>query len=179
MPDPRFGPTAPLIPPLYTSVPYVLPDLDALDDVYEGRTPGYIYARDAHPNAHGLAERLAKLEAAAWGVVCGSGMASLSAAFLALVSGGDTILASSRLYGRTTKLLRQEFHRFGVKTVVVDTCDLDATRTAVEQHKPKVVFAETQSNPLCRVPDVPALAEVSHAHGAKLLIDNTFATPVL
>lgn len=180
MPDPRFGPSTPLVPPLYAASVYTLPDLDALDDVYEGRAAGYIYARDAHPNAHHLADQLAKLEAAAWGVVCGSGMASLSAAFLALVSAGDTVLASSRLYGRTTKLLRQEFHRFGVRTVVVDTCDLDATRAAVEQHKPKVVFAETQSNPLCRVADVPALAEMSHAHGAtKLLIDNTFATPVL
>jgi cystathionine beta-lyase/cystathionine gamma-synthase len=179
MPDPRFGPSSPLVPPLFAASVYTLPDLDALDDVYEGRSPGYIYARDAHPNAHHLADRLTKLESARWGIVCGSGMASLSAAFLGLVSAGGTVVASSRLYGRTTKLLRQELHRFGVKTVVVDTCDLDATRAAVESSKPRVVFAETQSNPLCRVPDVPALAEISRAHGAKLVIDNTFATPVL
>src|SRR5262245_49276175 len=184
MPDARSGRRSPLtphlLPPaLFTASVSSPPDLDALDDIYEGRTPGYIYARDAHPNAHHLADQLTKLESATWGVVCGSGMASLSAAFLGLISAGDTVLASSRLYGRTTKLLRQEFHRFGVKTVVVDTCDLDATRAAVETHKPRVVFAETQSNPLCRVVDVPALAEMSRSHGAKLVIDNTFATPVL
>jgi cystathionine beta-lyase/cystathionine gamma-synthase len=179
MPDPRFGPSSPLVPPLYAASVYTLPDLDALDDIYEGRSAGYIYARDAHPNAHHLADRLTKLESAKWGIVCGSGMASLSAAFLGLVSSGDTVVASSRLYGRTTKLLRQEFHRFSVKTVVVDTCDIDATRAAVETHEPRVVFAETMSNPLCRVPDVPALAELSRASGAKLVIDNTFATPVL
>ena len=167
------------MPPLYAASVYTLPDLDALDDVYEGRSPGYIYARDAHPNAHHLAANLAKLESAAWGVVCGSGMASLSAAFLGLVSSGDTVVASSRLYGRTTKLLRQEFHRFGVKTVVADTCDPDATRAAVEAHRPRVLFAETQSNPMCRIADVPALAEIARAHGAKLVIDNTFVTPVL
>src|SRR5437879_441670 len=125
MPDPRLGVSTPLAPPLYTTSVYTLPDLDALDDIYEGRSPGYIYARDAHPNATGLADRLAKLESAKWGIICGSGMASLSAAFLGLLSSGDKIVASSRLYGRTTKLLRQEFNRFGVKTAVVDTCDLD------------------------------------------------------
>jgi cystathionine beta-lyase/cystathionine gamma-synthase len=179
MPDARFGPSTPLVPPLYAASVYTLPDLDALDDVYEGRAAGYVYARDAHPNAHHLADQLTRLESAKWGIVCGSGMGSLSAAFLALVSAGDTVVASTRLYGRTTKLLRQELYRFGVKTVVADTCDPDATRAAVEAHKPRVVFAETQSNPLCRVADVPALAEISRTHGAKLVIDNTFATPVL
>lgn len=174
-----FGPSSPLVPPLYAASVYTLPDLDALDDIYDGRAPGYIYARDAHPNAHHLADRLTRLEAAVWGVVCGSGMAALSAAVLALVSAGDAVVASTRLYGRTTKLLRQEFHRFGVKTVVVDTCDLDATRAAVEAHKPRVLLAETQSNPLCRVADIPALAELCRPHGTKLVIDNTFATPVL
>jgi cystathionine beta-lyase/cystathionine gamma-synthase len=179
MPDPALGPSSPLVPPLYAASVYTLPDLDALDDIYEGRAPGYIYARDAHPNAARLADRLARLEGAAWGIVCGSGMASLSAAFLGLLSAGDKVVASSRLYGRTTKLLRQEFNRFGVKTAVVDVGDLDATRAALEAHKPRVLFAETQSNPLCRVADVPALAEIAHAAGARLVIDNTFATPVL
>ena len=92
MPDPALGPSSPLVPPLYAASVYTLPDLDALDDIYEGRAPGYIYARDAHPNAAGLADRLAKLEGAAWGIVCGSGMASLSAAFLGLLSAGDKVV---------------------------------------------------------------------------------------
>src|SRR4051812_23146122 len=113
MPLPRLGPASPLVPPLYTSAVYSLPDLDALDAIYEGREPGFIYARDAHPNAHLLAARLAALEGGTWGLVCGSGMASLSAAFLALLTAGDRVVASDRLYGKTTKLLRQEFPRFG------------------------------------------------------------------
>src|SRR4029079_10296217 len=109
---PRLGASTPLVPPLYAAAVYALPDLDALDAIYDGREPGYIYARDAHPNAHHLADRLTQLEGAKWGVVTGSGMGALSAAFLGLVTAGDTIVASSRLYGRTTKLLRQELHRF-------------------------------------------------------------------
>src|SRR5262245_13919055 len=69
MPDPRFGPSSPLAPPLYAASVYTLPDLDALDDIYEGRSAGYIYARDAHPNAHHLADQLTKLESAKWGIV--------------------------------------------------------------------------------------------------------------
>jgi cystathionine beta-lyase/cystathionine gamma-synthase len=179
MPLPRLGDTSPLVSPLYTSAVYALPDLDALDAVYEGREPGYVYARDAHPNAHQLAADLAALEGGTWGLVCGSGMAALSAAFLGLLSAGDRIVASDRLYGRTTRLLRQELHRFGVAATFIDICDLPATCAALEAHKPQALFLETMSNPLCRVPDLPALADLAHVHGTRLIVDNTFATPVL
>lgn len=169
MPLPRFGATSPLASALFTSAVYAVPDLDALDAIYEGREPGYIYARDAHPNSQVLAGKLAAFESGAWGLVCGSGMASLSAAFLALLTSGDCVVASDRLYGRTTKLLRQEFQRFGVKTHVVDVCDFTATRSAMELHRPRVLFVETMSNPLCRVPDLPKLGELSKAHGCRFI----------
>jgi cystathionine beta-lyase/cystathionine gamma-synthase len=168
----------PLVPPLYQSSVYNLPDLDALDRVMNGEQPGFIYARDGHPNARSLAVKLAALEAAKWAIVCGSGMAALSAAFLGYVSAGDRVVASNRLYGRTNKLLRQELNRFGVKTAVVDCNDLDAVRAAFAQPA-RVLFVETMSNPLCRTVDVPALAQIAHEHTAKLVVDNTFATPTL
>jgi cystathionine gamma-synthase len=178
MTDPLLGPSVPLVPPLYQSSVYNLPDLDALDRVMNGQEPGFIYARDGHPNSKALADKLAALEAAKWAVVCGSGMAALSAAFLGYVSAGDRIIASNRLYGRTTKLLRQELNRFGVKTTVVDCNDLNAVRVAFDQPA-RVLFVETMSNPLCRTVDVPALAEIARQHNAKLVVDNTFATPTL
>jgi cystathionine beta-lyase/cystathionine gamma-synthase len=178
MTDPLLGPSAPLVPPLYQSSVYNLPDLDALDRVMNGEEPGFIYARDGHPNAKALADKLAALESAKWAVVCGSGMAALSAAFLGHVGTGDRVIASNRLYGRTTKLLRQELNRFGVKTTVADCNDLAAVRSAFTQPA-RVLFVETMSNPLCRTLDVPALAEIAHRHGAKLVVDNTFATPSL
>jgi cystathionine beta-lyase/cystathionine gamma-synthase len=176
--DPQLGPSVPLVPPLYQSSVYNLPDLDALDRVMNGEQAGFIYARDGHPNAKALADKLAKLESAKWAIVCGSGMAALSAAFFGYVSLGDRIVASNRLYGRTNKLLRQELQRFGVKTTVVDCNDLDAVRAAFAEPA-RVLFVETMSNPLCRTVDVPALAEIAHQHGAKLVVDNTFATPTL
>lgn len=178
MTDPLLGPSAPLAPPLYLSSVYNLPDLDALDRVMTGEEPGFIYARDGHPNARVLGERLAALESARWAMVCGSGMAALSAAFLGYVSAGERVIASNRLYGRTNKLLRQELARFGVKTTVADCNDLDTVRAAFAEPA-RLLFVETMSNPVCRTVDVPALAEIAHAYGAKLVVDNTFATPVL
>ena len=174
-----LGSSVPLAPPLYTSAVYTLPDLDALDAISDGHAAGYIYARDGHPNGDHLAAELAALEGGTWGIACASGMASLSAAFVALVSAGDTILASQWLYGRTTQLFKQQLVRFGVKTVSVDLSDLAATRAAIVQHKPRVLYAETMSNPMCRVLDLAALAEIAHANACRFVVDNTFATPVL
>jgi cystathionine gamma-synthase len=173
-----LGPSAPLVPPLFQSSVYVLPDLDALDRIYNGEEPGFTYARDAHPNAHMLAEELARMESATWAVVCGSGMSAISAAVLALVGQGDRVLAGNRLYGRTTQLLMQELIRFGVQAQLVDTDDADQVRQALRQ-RAKLFIVETMSNPLLRMVDVPALAALCREHECKLLVDNTFATPAL
>src|SRR5438552_17843677 len=103
-----LGESVPLVPPLYQSSVYTLPDLDALDRIMNAEEPGFIYARDAHPNARRLAERLAVLEGGDWAMVCGSGMAAISAILLAHLQKGDRIVASSWLYGRTTQLFGQE-----------------------------------------------------------------------
>src|ERR1700730_5964459 len=98
-PTSPLGESVPLVPPLYQSSVYTLPDLDALDRIMNGEEPGFIYARDAHPNARRLAEQLAALEGADWAVVCGSGMAAISGILLATIQQGERIVASNRLYG--------------------------------------------------------------------------------
>src|ERR1700712_4414779 len=113
MPDPSLGASNPLVQPLYQSSVYTLPDLDALDRIMNAEEPGYIYARDAHPNSRHLAGLLAPLEEAEWAIVTSSGMSALSAIFLATLSPGQRVVASSRLYGRTTQLLSQELPRYG------------------------------------------------------------------
>jgi cystathionine beta-lyase/cystathionine gamma-synthase len=173
-----LGRSVPLVPPLYQSSVYTLPDLDALDRIVNAEEPGFIYARDGHPNARMLADELARLEAAPWAAVCGSGMAALSGILLASVQDGDRVIASNRLYGRTTQLLGQELVRYGVQTTFIDTCDLEQVRTAL-QRPAKVLLVETMSNPLLRVADVERLAELAHAADCLLVVDNTFATPVL
>lgn len=173
-----LGASVPLVPPLYQSSVYTLPDLDSLDRIMNAEAPGFIYARDAHPNARQLAALLATLEGGEWGVVTSSGMAALSALLLATLQGGNRVVASNRLYGRTSQLLMQEMGRFGVETKFVDTSDLGETARALEKPT-RLLLVETLSNPLLRMADIPRLAELAHQKNALLIVDNTFATPVL
>jgi cystathionine beta-lyase/cystathionine gamma-synthase len=177
-PPSTLGATVPLVPPLYQSSVYTFADLDALDRVMNAEEPGFVYARDGHPNAHRLAGQLAALEGATWAMVCGSGMAAISAIVLATVSQGGRIVASNRLYGRTTQLLLEELPRFGVQTRLVDASDLELVDRALEG-QPRILFVETMSNPLLRVTDLAVLEQKAHDHGCRLVVDNTFATPVL
>jgi cystathionine beta-lyase/cystathionine gamma-synthase len=173
-----LGRSSPLVPPLYQSSVYTLPDLDALDQIMTGEAPGFIYARDGHPNARFLADSLAAVEGASWAVVCGSGMGAITAALLATARQGDHLVASNRLYGKTTVLLNQELASYGVRTTFVDVSDLDQVRAALEKPS-KLLLVETISNPLLRVSDLEALAELAHEDDCLLAVDNTFATPVV
>src|SRR5437763_986275 len=157
-----LGATTPLVPPLYQSSVYTLPDLDVLDRVTDGTEAGYVYARDGHPNARRLGDRLAELEGADWGLVTASGMAAITAAFLSCLGGSNRVVAGNRLYGRTVQLLSQQLSRFGVHTDFVDVNDPDQVRTALLAPA-DVLHVETVSNPLLRVPDLPALAEIARA----------------
>lgn len=173
-----LGETVPLVPPIYQSSVYALPDLDALDRIMSEGAPGFIYARDAHPNARRLGQLLADLEGAQWGLVCGSGMAAISAVVLATLQQGQRLVAGNRLYGRTSQLFFQELTRFGVVADVVDANDLAEVESALRQGA-RLLFVETLSNPLLRVADLPALGKMARRHGCLLVVDNTFATPAL
>jgi cystathionine beta-lyase/cystathionine gamma-synthase len=173
-----FGPSSPLTPPLYPSAVYTLPDLDALDRILDAKEAGFIYARDAHPNARLLAAQLAELEGAKWAMVTSSGMAAISALVLANVEKGQRVLASHRLYGRTTQLFLQELPRLGVQSTFVDISDPDAVRKAL-QTPARLLFVETMSNPLLCVADLEALIRLAHEANCLIVVDNTFATPVL
>jgi cystathionine beta-lyase/cystathionine gamma-synthase len=177
-PRPPLGASTPLVPPLYQSSVYTLPDLDALDRIMNGEAPGFIYARDSHPNARHLADQLTSLHGAAWSVVCGSGMAAISAILLSTVEQGERVVASARLYGRTSQLLQQELSRYGVSVSFVDAGDLDQVRVALVTPA-RLLFVETMSNPMLRLVDIEALAVLAHERHCQFVVDNTFATPVL
>src|ERR1700730_6610200 len=116
---PALGQSQPLLPPLYQSSVYTLPDLDALDAILDDGKPGFIYARDSHPNARFLAEQLRIQERADWALVCGRGTAAIPAPLLSLLQQGERIVASKSLYGRTAQFLGEELPRYGVQTAFV------------------------------------------------------------
>lgn len=143
-----------------------------------GKEPGYVYQRDGNPNTDMLAEKCAALHGAERAAITATGMGALSVALLSQLCSGDHVVLSRFLYGRTTQLLTAEAERLGLSSTIVDTCDLAAVQQALTPQT-KLVVVETIANPLLQVADIAGLAQISHAVGAKLLVDNTFATPCL
>jgi cystathionine beta-lyase/cystathionine gamma-synthase len=182
-PPTDLGASTPLAPPLYPSSVYAMPDLDAYERIMSGEAPGFYYARDGHPNARRLAERLAALEGAKWCVMCGSGMAAITAILVALLRPGDRVVAGDNLYGRASQHLRQGVGRFGVQTHFMDVSDPETVRKALAPSPlltpPRLLYVETMSNPMVRVADLERLAALAHERGCLFVVDNTFATPAL
>ncbi|MGD9723299.1 MAG: PLP-dependent aspartate aminotransferase family protein [Pirellulales bacterium] len=170
--------TAPHVPPIYLSSVYECDDPDHADAVLSGQQPGYAYQRDGHPNADLLAEKCRQLHGAERAAVAGSGMAALALALLSQLKAGDHLVVSNQLYGRTSTLLVDEAARFGVTATVVDPYELSAVRSALRTAT-RLVVVETISNPLLRVADLAALAEIAQQSGALLLADNTLAGPAV
>jgi cystathionine beta-lyase/cystathionine gamma-synthase len=168
--------TAPLAAPLQLSAVYRVADLGQIDALYRGEEPGFIYARDGHPNAAQLAATVAALEGAEAGLVCASGMAAEAAVFLAGLGQGDAVAVSGGLYGKTVALVGRELARFGVGHQTFDATRPETLREALTPGT-EIVFAETLSNPLLRLADIEGLAGVIRDAGsdARLVIDHTFA----
>ncbi|MBR28098.1 MAG: cystathionine gamma-synthase [Rhodobacteraceae bacterium] len=172
--------TRPVASPIQPSVVWRAEDADALDAQYEGRTEGFAYARESHPNAVALARQIDALEGtpegSGGGLCFGSGMGAVSAVLLGLLKSGDRVIASSQLYGRSLRLMTQDLPRFGIEIAFVDPTDGAAWRKAAETPA-AMVFAEVVSNPTLRVADMDAARDAATACGGLLVVDNTFTTP--
>ena len=146
-------------------------------DVDGSYRAGHIYGRTSNPNRDSLEQALAALEGGSAAIAYGSGSAATLAVFQSL-SPGDHVLAPNDAYYGTLRQLREIFARWGLLSDVVDMTDLDAVKRAMRPTT-KVVWVETPSNPLVRIVDITALADLAHAGGALCMVDNTWATPVL
>lgn len=166
--------SSPLNPPIHLSAVYRIADLDEIDDLYEGRAPGFTYRRDGDANSDLLAAKVAELEAAEDALVCASGMAAEAALFLATLQSGDEVALSDNLYGKTVALVGRELARLGIGHTLFDATRPETLRSAMTP-RTRLVFVETLSNPLVRLADIPALAEIAHEGGAALGVDHTFA----
>jgi cystathionine beta-lyase/cystathionine gamma-synthase len=170
--------TTPHAPPIYPTSVWACESPQQADDLLAGRLSGYVYQRDGHPNAYLLAEKCRQLHAADRAAVTASGMGALAVAMLSQLSAGDHAVIGSRVYGKTLQLFGVEAKLLGIEVTAVDTCDLAAVESAVKLNT-RLLIAETIANPLLEVADIAALAEIAHRRGIVLLIDNTFASPIL
>jgi len=154
--------------------------MEDLDAVFAGTRPGYVYTRYGNPTVAGLEEVVAALEEGEAALAFASGMAAVHAALLAAgARAGSAVVAAQDLYGATYTLLDRLLRSQGVTVRFVDVTDPQTVEAACAELRPVALLVETISNPLLKVADLPALADVAHRHGTALLVDNTFATPCL
>ena len=165
--------------PIYQAVTFSADDAEELGAITTGSAPGYSYARIANPTGAALAGAIAELEGAESAAVFSSGMAAIHASLMAVLQAGDRVVATRAIYGSTRSLLTQRFGRLGVDVAFVDATDPPAVEAALTTSPTRVLYVETISNPTIVVVDVAALAELAHRHGALLIVDNTFASPML
>lgn len=149
----------------------------AADKRFSGEEPGFIYQRFGNPTTQMFEDRLALLEGAEVCRATASGMAAVHVALQGLVRAGDHIVAGRALFGSCRWILSEWMPRFGVEVTYVDATDLDAWKNAVRPNT-KAFLVESPANPLLEVTAIGAVAEIAHAAGAKLVVDNVFATPV-
>ena len=174
-PDPTTGARA---VPIYQTTSYVFEDTEHAAALFNLERAGHIYTRISNPTTSVLEERIAALEGGVGAVCTASGQAALHLAIATLLNAGDHIVASSSLYGGTINLLAHTLPRFGITTSFVKPRDLAAFKAAITPQT-RLIIGETIGNPGLEVLDIPKVAEIAHASGIPLLIDNTFATPFL
>jgi cystathionine beta-lyase/cystathionine gamma-synthase len=176
----KAGNFVPVTTPIYTAASYFYDSMEQLDRVFGREEAGPSYARYDNPTTSALEALMTELEGGHAAFACSSGMMALHLAVLAaLVDRPKRVVAGSVLYGATTQMLMTVFGALGVETTFVDVCDLAAVEAAVAEAKPGAVLVETITNPMLRVGALDKLAAIARRAGAPLIVDNTFATPLL
>ncbi len=170
----------PLATPIFQTSTFVFQDTAQGAARFAGEEQGYIYTRLGNPNGNEISAKVADLEGAEMGLVMSSGMGAVSACMWSLLKAGDHLLADKTLYGCTFAYFMHGLTRFGVEVTLIDFADLDAIKASLQDNT-AVVYFESETNPDLKIVDIPAIVKIVKAHNpaTKIVVDNTFATPVL
>ena len=163
---------------LYLASSFVQPNAETAARRFAAQEEGYTYTRTGNPTVTSFERRLAAMEGTECAIATSTGMSAILLVALTVLKTGDHVICSQSMFGSTIKLLGTEMARFGVETSFVSQTDVEAWKAAIRPNT-RMLFAETPTNPLTDLCDIAALAEIAHAHGALLAVDNSFATPVL
>jgi cystathionine beta-lyase/cystathionine gamma-synthase len=170
--------TYPVVPPIYQTTTFELDDRAYEDIQGTGGLHETWYSRFNNPTVDAAAAEVAWLHEAPQALMTASGMAAIATTLVTLLRAGDAIVAASQVYGDTNDLLERDLPGLGIRVVRVDAFNVDAWRDAIATHRPAVVYGETLSNPQLRLLDIPTVATAAGEVGARVVIDNTFATPM-
>jgi O-succinylhomoserine sulfhydrylase len=162
---------------LFLTQGYVYDSSLSAEKRFKNEEPGYQYSRFSNPTVTMFEQRMAALEGAAAARATATGMAAVTTALMGQVRAGDHVVASKALFGSCLYVVEEHLPRYGVASTLVDGTDLDAWRKAVRPNT-KTFFLETPTNPTLEVIDIQAVAEIAHAAGATLVVDNVFSTPL-
>jgi len=163
---------------LFLTSSFVQPDAATAAARFANEEEAFTYSRFSNPTVMMMERRLAALEGTSGCIATASGMAAIMLLVMGLLKAGDHVVCSRSVFGSTIKLLQSEFGKFGVQSSFVSQTDLAEWRAAIQPNT-RLLFAETPSNPLTEVCDIRALAEIAHACGAWLAVDNCFCSPAL
>lgn len=170
--------TRPTVPPIYQTSVFSFDSLPAVDEAFSGEPGAFVYSRYGNPSMEALELVIADLEGAESALVASSGMAAITTALLGLCRSGDHVIATQDLYGGTQVLLTRDLARLGIEVSYVDMTDLSRVEAAIRSNT-RLFFVETISNPLMKLVDFRSLAAMKRAYGIKMVVDNTFASPML
>jgi O-succinylhomoserine sulfhydrylase len=170
----QFGETSEA---LYLTQGYVYDSAEQCEARFKGEDPGFIYSRYSNPTIAMFERRMIELEGAEAARSTATGMAAVTTAILAPLRAGDHLVASKALFGSCLYVVQDLLPRYGIETTLVDGLDLDQWRRALRPNT-KSFFLESPTNPTLDVLDIPAIAEIAHSGGARLIVDNVFATPI-
>jgi O-succinylhomoserine sulfhydrylase len=163
---------------LFLTQGFVYETMQSAEARFKGDEPGYVYSRFANPTIAMFEDRMALLEGAEAARATATGMAAVTASLLAQLRAGDHVVAARAMFGACVYIVAELLPRFGIASTLVDGADLDGWRKAMRPQT-KVLFLESPTNPCLEVYDISAIAAIAHAGGAKLVVDNVFATPIL
>ena len=163
---------------LYLTSGFVQPDAETAARRFAGTEDGYTYGRTSNPTVTSFERRLAAMEGTEAAIGASTGMGAILMMCMGLLKAGDHVVCSRSMFGSTLTLIGREFGKFGVETTFVSQTDVAEWKAAIKPTT-KLLFAETPTNPLTDVCDIAALADLAHAAGALLAVDNCFCTPAL
>ena len=163
---------------LYLTQGFVYDSAEACEARFKGEDPGFVYSRYGNPTTAMFETRMALLEGAEAARATASGMAAVQSALMCQLRAGDHIVSGRALFGSCRWILEDFLPRFNIETTLVDGADLDAWKAAVRPNT-KLFFLESPTNPTLDLVDIKAVADIAHAAGARLVVDNVFATPLL
>ncbi|MDD5035936.1 MAG: O-succinylhomoserine sulfhydrylase [Methylococcaceae bacterium] len=164
--------------PIFATSSYVFNSAAEAAARFSGKQPGNIYSRFTNPTVRAFEQRLAALEGGERCIAVASGMAAIATVGFGLLKAGDHVVCSRGVFGNTVILLQNYFGKFGVPSTFVDLTDYEAWEEAIRPQT-RFLFLETPSNPLTQIADIRRLADIAHAHGCLLVVDNCFLTPAL